>query len=269
MKRITAILMALILTASSALASDLDVETEVVKALGIMTGYENGEMKLDREVSRAEFAKMAIVASPFKNDVAKSIPVSLFKDLRHKHWAVPYVKLALENKWFHGYADGTFRPENGIKYEEGLTVLLRVLGYSSDKLKGVYPNAQIAKANELGLSKNVGGLVGKKLTRGQCKTMFYNLLSAKDVNGQIFGESIKVPIKDGKVDYLALVFSELEGPFIYDASLNIPFTNPSIYKNGSIVNSLEKYDVYYYNKGLKKVFVYDKKVAGRVESFCI
>ncbi len=231
-----------------------------------MTGYENGEMGLDREVSRAEFAKMAIVASPFKDDVAKSIPVSLFKDLRHKHWAVPYVKLALENKWFHGYADGTFRPDNGIKYEEGITVLLRVLGYSSDKLKGVYPNAQLAKANEIGLSKNVGGIKGEKLTRGQCKTLFYNLLSSKDVNGQVFAESINVPIKAGKVDYLALVFSKLEGPFIYDSKLDIPFDNPSIYKNGSMVNSLEKYDVYYYNKGLNKVFVYDKKIAGRVDN---
>ncbi len=265
MKRIIAIIMALMLSVVSVFASNVDVESEVVKALGIMTGYNNGDMKLDREVSRAEFAKMSVVASPYKNDVAKSAAVSLFKDLRHKHWAVPYVKLALENKWFHGYADGTFRPNSGIKYEEGITVLLRILGYSSDKLKGVYPNAQITKANEIGLSDNVGGIKGQKLTRAQCKTLFYNLLSSKNVDGQVYGESVNVPIKAGKVDYLALVYSELEGPFVYENTLKIPFENPIIYKNGEVVKSLQSYDVYYYNKGLRKVFAYDKKIAGRVD----
>lgn len=242
-----------------------DIEMDVIKTLEIMIGDENGNLNLDKNVTRAEFAKMATYASRYKNNVATNSMLSLYSDLKSNHWATPYVKIGVDNKWFNGYVDGTFRPNNSIKYEEGMTVVLRMLGYTSDKLKGVYPNAQLIKGEELGLGKNMNAKRGTILTRNQCKTLFYNLLTTKNIDGQVYGSLLEVPIKNDKVDYLSLIFRGLKGGFVAKNGLDVPFESGIIYKNGSIVDKLDKYDVYYYNEGLKKIFAYDKKEDGKIQ----
>ncbi len=262
MKKLIVLLTCIMLMTNAAYASGTSDSIEIVKMLGIMTGDPQGNMNLDKNVTRAEFAKMAVYASPFKDSVAKTSYISLYSDLKNTHWASGYVKIGVDNKWYTGYVDGTFRPNNSIKLEEGAAILLRMLGYTSDKLTGVYPNAHLTKMSELGLNKGITASKGQYLTRRECAVMFHNLLKAKNIESAVYGESIGVPMKNDDVDYLALVYKEMEGPFVYNGTLNN--NGAKIYKNGREVYGLNNYDVYYYNKGINKVFAFDEKIVGTV-----
>ena len=132
-------------------AQDETTALETVKVLGIMVGDENGNMNLSSQVTRAEFVKMMTAASSYKDTVGSGYGASLFKDVKSSHWASEYIKLGVEQGWFTGYVDGTFRPDNSITLEEGCTALLRLLGYDSGSLAGSSPTAQLSKAGAIGL----------------------------------------------------------------------------------------------------------------------
>ncbi len=266
MKKFIAVILTMVLTMSVAYAQDADRELDVVRSLGIIRGNENGDLMLSKGVTRAEFAKMSTMASSFRDNVSGNAYVSLFSDVRSEHWASGYIKVAVDNGWFTGYVDGSFRPNNPIKYEEGITVVLRIMGYDFSKSVGVFPNVQLDKAREIGLLKNLNGARGVALSREQCKTLFYNMMVSKSADGKVlYGESIGLPISGEEVDYLAMIYKDLEGPFVYNGNEKL-LGGMKLYKNGSECTSLNKYDVYYYNKGIAKTFAFDKKVVGRVES---
>lgn len=113
---------------------------ETVRALGILAGDENGNLNLTSSVTRAEFVTMMTAASAYKDTVSSGTGVSLFKDVKSSHWASQYIRLAVEQEWMVGFADGTFRPDNPISLEEGCTALLKLLGYQSSDLVGSYPS---------------------------------------------------------------------------------------------------------------------------------
>ena len=56
-------------SASSDAVSD-EVITQVIGALGIMTGDENGDLNLSDNVTRAEFARMLVATSSYKDKVS-------------------------------------------------------------------------------------------------------------------------------------------------------------------------------------------------------
>ena len=87
-------LIAFAVTADAA-ATKEDGVIALLKGLSIMQGNENGDMELDRPVSRAEFAKIAIAASPSKNTVALGLKISPYKDVPYTEWYAPYVRAAV------------------------------------------------------------------------------------------------------------------------------------------------------------------------------
>ena len=95
-------------------AQSTDTALETVKVLGIMVGDENGNMNLSSPVTRAEFVKMMTAASAYQGTVGSGYGSSLFKDVKSSHWAGEYIRLGVEQGWFHGYVDGTFRPDSSI-----------------------------------------------------------------------------------------------------------------------------------------------------------
>ena len=118
---------------------------QAVRLLGVMNGDENGDMNLEGLVTRAQFAKMMVAASSYKDSVGQTSGVSPFRDVTRDHWAAGYVKLAADNGWVNGYTDGTFRPNENIRTEECAAALLRLLGYGPADLTGAYPDAQLSK----------------------------------------------------------------------------------------------------------------------------
>ncbi|MCD8254060.1 MAG: S-layer homology domain-containing protein [Oscillospiraceae bacterium] len=250
-----------------AAGTDTDTQLETVRAVGIIVGDENGNMNLSSYTTRAQFVKMMTAASAYKDSVTSGTGTgsSLFTDVKSTHWATEYIKLAVEQEWVTGYVDGSFRPDNTITLEEACTALLRLLGYTSDTLTGSYPTAQLSKARSVGLLDDVTVSQGELLTRQDCVTLFYNLLTSDTSSGAVYGTTLGYTITNGEVDYSALVATDTKGPYVASANdtLTLPFSESGItvYKNGTIssVSDVEKYDVFYYNENIRTVWVYNDR----------
>lgn len=155
-------------------------ETEIaglLQNMSIMSGYPDGELRLEQPVTRAEFSKIAIMASPYKNQVASSLAVSPFADVRYGHWAAPYVKLASSGGLVTGYPDATFKPDNTVLLEEAVTVYLRLLGYTNEDFGYAWPYGQIGLAQNVGLLDRVETVTGSAMTRRNVMLLTYNLLT--------------------------------------------------------------------------------------------
>ena len=270
-KRLTGLLLALALLvgmlALPAAAAEAADPVATVQALGIMTGDQNGNMNLTKNVTRAEFCKMLVAATNYRDTVGGSGGYSLFTDVKSNHWAVEYIKVAVDNSWFMGYLDGSFRPNNPIKLEEAATVALRVLGYTNEDLAGSYPTAQLSKFNALGLHAGFSTGQGQYMTRMDCAWLFYNLMATNTKEGQPYGQTLGYTLDStGHVDYGALVTAETEGPFTVSGDVTLPFakSTATVYRNGheSTWAQVTDYDIYYYNENLRTVWVYSNRVTG-------
>lgn len=112
---------------------------------GWLKGYDDGELKPERLVNRAEFAKMLMLA--FKkiereeplaqintmnvyliNGVGKGYVNNLagFPDIKKGEWYVPYLSKAVEEKVMKGYGDGTMKPERNITLAEALKMIFEI-----------------------------------------------------------------------------------------------------------------------------------------------
>ena len=239
---------------------------ETVRALGIMAGDSQGNLNLSSAVTRAEFVTMMTAASSYKDTVGSGYGVSLFKDVKSSHWASEYIRLAVEQNWMTGYTDGTFRPGRTITLEEACTALLRLLGYDSSSLAGSFPTAQLSKAGSVGLLDDVTAKQGQTLTRQDCVTLFYNLLLVDTKDGPVYGTTLGYTIKNNEVDYATVVSADTKGPYVADngGSLTLPFTPTAVYVDGALSgqSQVKQYDVYYYNAGLRTVWVYTDRATG-------
>ena len=194
LKRFASLICAAVLTVSAfvtpVFAASSQTAIETVKALGIMGGDGSGNMNLTSTVTRAEFAKMLVSASVYKDEMGDESASSLYKDVKMNYWAVEYIRVAVDNGWMTGYSDGTFRPDNKIKYEEAATAILKVLGYDPSTFAGVFPSAQISKFQSLGIDDNLTLTKGQYITRNDCVYIFYNMLKAKTADGQVYATKL-------------------------------------------------------------------------------
>lgn len=271
MKRVFAWALALCLTAGllvvPARAADSATIQATIQALGIMTGDENGNMNLSAPVTRAQFAKMMVMASSYRDTVGESGGMSVFSDVKSSYWGAEYIRIAVEQGWVQGYSDGTFRPDKTITTEEAATALLRMLGYISEDLAGTYPQAQLSKYRALGLGDGVSAGQGQALTREEVMVIFYNLMTAKTKAGSVYATTIGYSLTaSGELDYTALVEENLVGPItrLPGESLEISFTPTAVYRNGAEaqLSDIGTYDVYYYNENLRTVYAYSNRVVG-------
>lgn len=284
MKRIISTLLAVILvlpaiTSVSAVEKSAGLSEDkiinIVDALEIMQGDENGNLNLENNVTRAEFVKMAVSASNYKDDADVKGAFSIFPDVQASHWAAGYIRIAVGAGWIRGYLDGTFRPSGNVKLEEAATIVLKLLGYTESDFVGSYPDGQMAKYRSLKLDTNINAKVGDTLTRRECMNLLYNTLCTYTKNGQSYAATLGYTAdNNGNIDYSALVEKEKEGPYIVkdlaqwknDLAVNEGFI---YYKNGKVVNEEEVslYDVLYYSPEFSSVWIYEDKTAGIIESF--
>lgn len=146
--------------------------------LGLLKGYGNGDLGLEKKITRAEFASIIIRMMGYdKNPIKVSSKIS-FKDLSKKHWAYSAVRMAASLGYIKGYSNKTFKPSNNITYAEAISIMVRVLKYG-DKLSGQWPDNYINKANTLGLLKNLDVSADTPITRGNAAVLITNSLNVE------------------------------------------------------------------------------------------
>lgn len=276
-KRIVSLCLALCLClalvpAASAAVSERQTEQAVaLAALDIMSGDANGNLNLDALVTRAQFAKMAVMASPSGRTVSGEAQVSPYYDVPSTHWAAGYVAAARDLGLVRGYLDGLFHPNATIRLEEGVTVVLRLLGYSDSDVVGAYPAGQLTLYSSLGLDEGVTARRGETLTRGDVQNLFYNLLTAKTKEGQVYLTTLGYSLTaSGKVDTVALINDAMSEPVVAESGWqnDLPFTsqNATYYRNGKQVaaTAITAGDVIYWSESLRTVWAYNNPVSGTI-----
>ncbi len=273
-KRVFALLLSLCLLGAlqaapvSAAAED-SAAVRTVRSLGIITGDGSGNMDLGSDVTRAQFAKMLVAASSYRDTVSPDgTGYSLYRDVKSSHWASEYIRLAAQEGWMTGYTDGTFRPDSTITLEEACSSALHLLGYSASSLAGSFPYAQLSKANALGLRDGISRTQGQRMTRGDCALLFYNLLTAQNASGQTYGATLGYTVTNGEVDYASVMLDNVSGPYVASFGEKLPFVPATVYRDGksSALTALDENDVYYYSEGLGTAWIYTKRASGKLES---
>lgn len=98
---------------------------------GVLAGYEDGSFRPDDIVTRAEWAKIMVLAA--------GLPVSdnslYFKDMKD-HWANRYVNTAKD--YLAAYTDGTFKPDQAAVREDVTVSLVKLKGYDINSVDYSY-----------------------------------------------------------------------------------------------------------------------------------
>lgn len=278
--RLSAALLALCLTAGLVLPAaavgtvpSQSEAAQVVQTLGIMSGDDRGNLNLESPVTRAEFITMAVKALPGGGEIGQAA-TSPYPDVPRSHWASGYVEAGVKAGLVSGFSDGTFRPNHRITLAEGATIVLQLLGYGPSDLTGAYPTGQLAMYRSLGLDKGVTATqAGTELKRLDAMYLFYNLMTTKNKEGQVYLTTLGYSLNEaGEIDLVALVGASMEGPVVaqgdWKSSLPIALSSAKVYRDGVAVNAsaIQEYDVLYYNRSMATLWAYSDKVTGTIQA---
>lgn len=188
-------LLALLLPACRVSAAFTDVDGETASAvfrlstLGIIDGYPDGTFRPGNGITRAEFAKIAVMALGLEKalDFYADAPV-FFSDVKAGDWYYKYVAAAVEHGILKGYPVGAFKPNVPILETEAITILLRLLGYN-DNLPGGWPHNYVLKAAELGLVETKDFTKPALATRAFVAVLLAKALDANLVNWNDFSQT--------------------------------------------------------------------------------
>ncbi|MGN0711809.1 MAG: S-layer homology domain-containing protein [Anaerovoracaceae bacterium] len=190
--RVLALSLSLALAFSSAVfAAELpaDIEgniyEEAIKTLvenGVVTGDTDGSFHPESNLTRAQACIMIVKAIDPQADLVNGTAtqdvqsVADFSDMTGYAWVKNYVNYAVQQGIVKGYPDGTFKPGANVTTNEMLTMVLRASGYTDDKIEGVWPEAHIEKANQIGLMDKMEEDYPATATKGMAAQMVSNQL---------------------------------------------------------------------------------------------
>ena len=190
LKKLISVVLSVVMVASflvvgTSAASYPDVEetasysaaVELLSALDILKGDENGNFNPDAEIKRSEFA--AVVCRALGQENAATSSVSKFDDVAANHWAVGYIGWAAGKGIVNGYGDGTFGPDKAVSYQEAVKMIMAALGYGKlAENKGGYPYGYLSLAGTYGVTAGLSANPTEAAPRSLVAQLVYNALEA-------------------------------------------------------------------------------------------
>jgi len=170
-------------TPALALSADAPDAGARLKALGVIAGYPDGSLGLDRNITRAE---MTVVLSEMygmgqASEILKNVP-SKFSDVATGAWYTGYINLAQQQGWVSGYPDGSFKPNANVSYAEAITMIVNLLGYGKGELPGTWPLNYVVQATDLGITSGVTYSANSPAPRGDVFVMASKALDKEMVS---------------------------------------------------------------------------------------
>ena len=191
MKRIVSLILALSMVLSMFTMSfaglkdvegtDYEAAVDALIELGIVAGYPDGTYLPENVVTRAELAKLLVVAYGLEPAAEASKGATAFSDIAANHWASGYINVSADYKFINGYPEGTFKGDATVTYAEAITMCLRVLGYANEiDAKGTWPTNYIAKAQDLKLMDGIKfDSYNDGAKRGNVALLIWNMLTTR------------------------------------------------------------------------------------------
>ena len=138
-----------------AVANEREDAAQRLLSFGVIEGFPDGSLGLERDITRAEFARIVVLARGL-GDAAEVLQgtQTTFSDVGAGLWFTGWINVASAQGIIMGYPDGTFRPNANISYAEAVTMVLRTLGYN-DNLPGVWPHSYLVMGADLSITSGV------------------------------------------------------------------------------------------------------------------
>lgn len=190
-KKVISAVIALALSASTLVAvsaskfTDVDdtnsyaEAVDVLTALDIVHGYEDGSFRPDGEITRAEAATMIVGGLNMNADAKAAAGTSKFTDVNEKaSWASGYVNVGVAQGFINGMDATTFAPQENVTYAQMCVMLTLITGYGDyAAANGGWPTGYTQMAASAGINKGVSVSADTPLKRGQVAQMLYNALT--------------------------------------------------------------------------------------------
>ena len=190
--------------AGAAFTDEADIQAKdavnMLTALGVIEGYEDGSFNPDGVVTRAEMAKMIfVVRNNTIDDSAYANNTSKLTDITN-HWAKGYIKFCESQGIIAGYGNNTFRPDDTVTGVEAAKMLLVLAGYDADKagLTGTaWATNTLRYAGSAGILDDVGSGLESGLPRQYAAQMIYNTLDTNRVKWSTDSDSFDDNLGNG------------------------------------------------------------------------
>ena len=183
---------------------------DILRIMGVLNGTGENRFSPNGKLTRAQFCALVIRFLQKEAQVPAYTARTIFSDVPSRHWALGYVNLAASTtlpgekegettRLIAGTGNGRFEPDSDMTMAQAVTILLRAMGYSDQQVGGVWPQGHVSLAKSLGLLTGVTASAGSPITRGQTAILFYNALTSKTADKQIFYESLGFTVTPEKV----------------------------------------------------------------------
>ena len=143
-------------TDQASIGADYVDDVNMLVELGVIAGYPDGSFGPQKNITRAEFAKMAYTLK-YGSDADGALfaaQASAFVDVAADHWAKGYINYCYNQKIVSGVGNGKYNPNGNITVAEATKMILVILGCDPDKegFKGANWMSNVtAKAIDLGV----------------------------------------------------------------------------------------------------------------------
>ena len=189
---LTAAMISGLMVMGSSAASYADVTSEenveaieVLKAVGIMVGDEDGNFNPDQNVTRNEMA--VVMCNLMAYNVATYKNTSPFTDV--PSWAEPYVAACYTNGITAGYSDTIYGGNDTVTTAQAALMVMKALGYfqySSD-FGNDWQLSTVSQGNKIDLFEDVDSGVREAMTRNDVAQLVLNALEAGTVEAETNG----------------------------------------------------------------------------------
>lgn len=173
-------------------ATDNVEAIEVLQAVGIMTGDENGDFNPDANVTRNEIA--VIMSNLLNLDYDYYRGTNPFVDV--PDWAAPYVAACAAEGVVAGIGNNMYGGSNDVTAAQAALMIMKALGYFQYQadFENDWQIATIRQASYINLFDNINANAETALTRNQIAQLVLNGLKANMVTftGTV-GTEIKLP----------------------------------------------------------------------------
>ena len=229
-------------------AAEEELPSHVVRAiaLGYLKGFEDGELKLDQQVTRAQALAFIIRISGLEASAELMKGQTQFADVNNDpslQWATGYINLGVGQGIVNGYPDGTFKGNNNVTYAEMAKMILYAMNYGVTVEGGQWPAAVMGKADDLKLFDKVNAVPNVPALRGDVVKMIDNSLTVNHLKQTGYGDFKQYEEDEGTTFLSKMKVEELKDVVVTDiAQVNSKLDDDEIElteydKAGKVVDS--------------------------------
>ncbi|MBQ4557464.1 MAG: S-layer homology domain-containing protein [Clostridia bacterium] len=167
---------------------------ERMAKLGILTGYDDGLFYGHHYVTRAQMAALGCKILGKVDEALSLAGKTVFNDVDEKGWYTGYINYAVANGIVIGDGDGNFRPDDKVKYEEAIKVIICVLGLDKDIVvdPADWSKGYLEAAKKMGLTNNLKGKKGEYMVRGDVAVICdAGVTASKEINKETVTSTVK------------------------------------------------------------------------------